>query len=189
MEWERISRETLYEGRVVDVWRDTVRIASNGETRETDYDIVHHPGAAAIVPLLGEGSVVLIHQFRYAVGATIWEIPAGSLGEGETFLDCAVRELAEETGYRAGRWSELMSFYTTPGFCDEELRVLLAEDLTEGEGANEADEHLEVVRIPLDQALAWAGSGKIRDAKSLLGLFAARAHLELAGRWPPVGVG
>lgn len=187
MEWQRVDRETVYEGRVVDVRRDTVRITAHGETRETRYDVIHHPGAAAIVPLLADGTVVLIHQFRYAVGESIWEIPAGSLGEGEPFLDCAVRELAEETGYRAGRWTELIAFYTTPGFCDEELRVFLAEELTEGEGANEADEHLEVVRVPLSQALSWAESGKIRDAKSLLGLWAARAHLEETGHRPPVG--
>ncbi|CAN5201718.1 NUDIX hydrolase [soil metagenome] len=189
MEWVRISRETVYEGRVVDVLRDTVRITADGEERQTKYDVVHHPGAAAIVALFDDGSVALIRQFRYAVGGTIWEIPAGTLDDAETYEACAERELAEETGYRAGSWTPLVAFYTTPGFCDEELRVFLAENLTEGDGHAEADEDLEVERVPLVEALAWAATGKIRDAKTIAGLHAARVHLEGAGRWPMTGEG
>ncbi|HUP00513.1 MAG TPA: NUDIX hydrolase [Gemmatimonadota bacterium] len=183
MQCERIDRETLYRGRVVDVWRDTVRIRADGESRESRYDVVHHPGASAVVPLFSDGTVALIHQYRYPVGDTIWEIPAGTLDGGESYEACAARELEEEAGCRAGRWTHLTTFYTTPGFCDEELRVFLAEDLTECQPANEEDEHLEVVRVPIGDALAWAASGKIRDAKTLLGLFAARDYLAGAGGW------
>ncbi len=189
MRWERIGREKVYEGRIVDVHRDTVRITSGGEERETRYDVVHHPGAAAIVPLFDDGTVALVHQFRYAIGETIWEIPAGTLDGGEAYEACAERELAEETGCRAGSWTPIAAFYATPGFCDEELRVFLAEDLTEGDSRAEADEDLEVERVPLPEALAWIATGKIRDAKSIVGLFAARTHLEGTGRWPPAGRG
>lgn len=184
---ERLARRTVYRGRVVDVHVDTVRIEAHGETRETEYDVVHHPGAASFVPLFEDGTVALIRQLRYAVGGEILEIPAGSLGAGETFEACAEREIEEEIGWRARRWTPLATFYTTPGFSDEEMRLFLAEDLEPGEADPDEDEHLEVVRIPLTEALARIASGEIHDAKTILGLFATRARLEDEGRWPPGG--
>jgi ADP-ribose pyrophosphatase len=184
VDWERIRREVVFEGRVVDVFRDTVRTRRDGVEREAVYDLVHHPGAAAVVPLHEDGTVILLHQFRYALGREIWEIPAGTIEEGEPFLACAHRELEEETGYRAARWTELAAFYASPGFCDEELRVFLAEDLSEGSGGTEPDEHLETVRIPLTEALDWIESGRIVDAKSIVGLLSARERLAAEGRWP-----
>lgn len=187
LEWERLARETVYRGRVVDVWRDRVRTEADGESRETAYDVVHHPGAASIVPLFGDGSVALVRQFRYAVEGEIWEIPAGSLHEGESFEACAEREIEEEIGWRAGRWTELATFYTTPGFCDEEMRLFLAEDLSPGERALDEDEHMTVERISLSEALGMIRTGEIRDAKSIVGLLSTRVWLEEAGRWPPAG--
>lgn len=184
VEWERIGREVVYEGRVVDVHRDRVRLKSPDGERETDYDVVHHPGAAAIVPLFEDGTVALVNQFRYVVGGMVWEIPAGSLDQGESYLACAGRELEEEIGHKAERWTPLATFYTTPGFSDEEMRLFLAEALSPGTSALEEDEALEVVRIPFAGALEWAAAGKIHDAKTLVGLYAARAHLEATGRWP-----
>ena len=183
--WERIGREVAFEGRVVDVWRDRVRIERGGEARETVIDLVHHPGAVAIVALDRDGTVALLRQFRYAAAGEIWEIPAGTLEEGESFEACARRELAEEAGVRAARWTPLVTVYTTPGFCDEEMRVFLAEDLTAAEGTLDADELFELARVPLVEALAWSASGEVRDAKTLVGLYAARARLEREGRWPP----
>jgi ADP-ribose pyrophosphatase len=185
IEWERTGRELVFEGRVIDVFRDTVRTRVDGKERQAVYDLVHHPGAAAVVPLHADGTVSLLHQFRYALGREIWEIPAGTLEEGEPFLECASRELEEETGYRAARWTELVSFYASPGFCDEELRVFLAEDLSEGSGGTEPDEHLETARIPLTEALDWIEAGRIVDAKSIVGLLGARERLAAEGRWPP----
>jgi ADP-ribose pyrophosphatase len=181
--WERVGREAAYEGRVVDVFRDRVRVRRDGEEREAVYDLVHHPGATAIVPLYEDGTVALLHQFRYAVGGEIWEIPAGTLEEGEPFLECARRELEEEIGQRAGRWSLVATFYTSPGFCDEELRVFLAEDLSPGNVRPDPDEHLEVVRVPFAEALAWIGAGKIVDAKTLVGLLRTKEKLDSEGRW------
>lgn len=182
LDWERIRRDAVFTGRVVDVFRDVVRVRRDGTERESVYDLVHHPGAAAIVPLFADGTVALLHQFRYAVGGEIWEIPAGTLEDGEPFEACARRELEEEIGRRAGKWTPLASFYASPGFCDEEIRVFLAEDLTAGEGCPEPDEHLEVVRVPLAEALAWIAAGKIRDAKTVIGLLTARERREPRGR-------
>ena len=181
VDWERVARETAFEGRVVDVFRDTVRLRRDGDERQAVYDLVHHPGATAIVPLFEDGSVALLHQFRYAVGGEIWEIPAGTLEEGESFLDCARRELEEEIGHRAARWTQLASIYTTPGFCDEELHVFLAEELSPGHVGPDPDEHLEVVRTPLQEALAWIAAGRIVDAKTIVGLLRARDHLAADG--------
>lgn len=185
IDWERTGRELVFEGRVIEVFRDTVKTRVDGVERETVYDLVHHPGAAAVVPLHPDGTVSLLHQFRYALGREIWEIPAGTLEEGEPFLECASRELEEETGYRAAHWTELATFHPSPGFCDEELRVFLAEDLSEGSGGTEADEHLETVRVPLAEALTWIEAGRIVDAKSIVGLLCARERLAAEGRWPP----
>lgn len=182
VDWERLARETAFEGRVVDVFRDTVRVRRDGDEREAVYDLVHHPGATAIVPLFEDGSVALLHQFRYAVGGEMWEIPAGTLEEGEEYLECARRELEEEIGHTADHWTELASIYTTPGFCDEMLRVFLAEGLSPGHVGPDPDEHIEVVRIPLAEALAWIANGRIVDAKTIVGLLRARDRLAADGR-------
>lgn len=182
--WERVARESVYAGHVVSVHRDTVRTSRDGATREAVYDVVEHPGATAVVPLFDDGTVALVHQFRYAVGAVIWEIPAGRLGPGESFAACGVRELAEEVGLEAGRWTPLATVFTTPGFSNEELGIFLAEDLTACPAAHDADEHLAVVRVPFGEALARVAAGTIRDAKTLIGLFTARDHLARAGRLP-----
>lgn len=184
VDWQRVGSEPVFEGRVIDVFRDTVRMRRDGVEREAVFDVVRHPGASAIVPLFEDGTVALLHQFRYALGREIWEIPAGTLAAGEPFLDCARRELEEETGQLAGRWTVLATFYTAPGFCDEELRVFLAEELSPGRGALEPDEHLEVSRVPLAEAVVWIGTGRIVDAKTIVGLLRAREHLTAAGRWP-----
>lgn len=184
IEWERLERETVYEGHVVQVHLDTVRVRSPEGSRETEYDVVHHPGAASMVPLFADGAVALVRQFRYPVGGEILEIPAGSLGDGETFEACARRELEEEVGVRGGTWSELATFYTTPGFCDEEMRVFLVEDLEVGERSLDRDEHLRVLRLPFAEALRKIARGEIHDAKTIVGLHTARARLEAEGRWP-----
>ena len=184
VEWERTAREAAFSGRVVDVFRDTVRVRRDGDEKVAVYDLVHHPGATAIVPLYDDGSVALLHQFRYATGGELWEIPAGTLEPGEEPLACARRELEEEIGQRAERWSELARFYTAPGFCDELLIVYLAEDLSPGHVGPDPDEHLEVVRVPLVEALAWIASGRIADAKTIVGLLRARDRLDQEGRAP-----
>lgn len=178
LRWERLGGETVFEGRVVEVRRDRVRIETGAGSRETLYEVVHHPGAVGVLALFSDHTIALLRQFRYPAGETLWEIPAGTLAPGESFRTCAERELAEETGHRAGRWLRLARFFTTPGFCDEVMEIWLAEELEAGATDHDEDEHIEVVRLPLARALDMAASGEIRDAKTLAALWAARVHLE-----------
>lgn len=185
VEWERLDREVAYEGHVVDVYRDRVRTRRDGRVRETSYDVVHHPGAASVVALFPDRTVALVRQFRYVVEGEIWEIPAGTVQAGESFETCAARELEEEIGWRPGRLEPLSTFYTTPGFSDERMRVFLAEGLERGSRDLDEDEHLTVERVPLETALEWIDEGRIRDAKTIVGLLGARRRLAELGRWPP----
>jgi ADP-ribose pyrophosphatase len=149
-----------YDGRlirvVVEQW--------HGDERE----IVEHPGAVAVVAVDAEDHVVLVRQFRAPARAEVLELPAGTLDQGEGPLECARRELREETGLHGGRWAELASFWSTPGFCRERVTVFLAEDLEEGEPSPSADEELELVRRPVAEVAN--GLDEIEDAKTLVGL-------------------
>jgi len=138
--------------------------------RRGAFEIVRHPGGAAVLPVLADGRVLLIRQFRPAVGTSILELPAGKLEAGEEPLLCAARELEEETGYRAGRLEPLGQMWTAVGFCDELLHLFLARDLSRGEQALEPDEFIETVPLPLDEALALLRRGEIRDGKTQLAL-------------------
>jgi len=145
--------------------------------RRTTLEVVRHPGAAAIVALDDSGCVVLLHQFRHAAGGYIWEIPAGTLAEGEAPAACARRELREETGLDASRWNDLGRILTTPGFCDERIHLFLARDLSTATAQLDDDEILTVSRVPLAHALAMIISGEIEDAKSIAALHRASALL------------
>ncbi len=171
----------IYTGRVINLDLDRVNLP-NGTTAELE--MIRHPGASAIVPVLGDAgaadpTLILIRQYRHAAAGYLYEIPAGRLNDGEDPAECARRELAEETGYRAERVEHLFSMFTTPGFTDERIHVFRATGLTEGPTAQEADEILDVERLPLSRALALIGQGEIQDAKTALSiLFLARFGAE-----------
>jgi ADP-ribose pyrophosphatase len=131
-------------------------------------DLILHPGAVAVLPLVDSAQVCLVRNQRPAVGQTLWEIPAGTLEPGEAPEAAAVRELAEETGYRAARWRKLAAFFPSPGVLDEQTHLFLAEDLTPGVLNLEKGEELEPCILPWTQTLAWALDGTIRDAKTLI---------------------
>ncbi len=169
----REGRERVYAGKSIEVYRDAVHLP-NG--RRTTLDLVEHPGASAIVPFEDDDTVLLIRQYRYAAGGTIWEIPAGKL-DGEDPAVCAARELEEEVGRRAGRLVALASIWTTPGFTDERIHLFAAFDLEEVPHRREADEIIEVVPMPLARALELVYSGELDDAKSALALVHAAHHL------------
>lgn len=170
---ERLASERVFTGRVLSLEVDRVRLPGGGEAVR---EVVRHPGAAVIVPILGDGRVVLVRQFRYAAGETLLELPAGKREADEDPAACAARELAEETGLRAARLDYLIGYYTAPGFTDEFLHCFVASGLTPAAGAvRDADEHCELVPLPLDEALCRIAAGEIRDAKTILGLlFLAR---------------
>jgi ADP-ribose pyrophosphatase len=138
-----------------------------------ELDLVRHPGASAVVPFISLDEVLLIRQYRYATGGEILEVPAGKLDGGEDPTVCAVRELEEEAGRRAGRIEHLDSIWTSPGFTDERIHLFAAFDLEEVPQRLEADEVIEVVRMPLAEALELVWSGELPDAKSSLALIHA----------------
>ncbi|MEM9176736.1 MAG: NUDIX hydrolase [Myxococcota bacterium] len=140
--------------------------------RRVEFDFVRHPGAAAVVPFMDDGRVLMIRQFRFATGGEILEVPAGKLDPGEAPEVCAARELEEETGYRAGRLERLGSIWTTPGFCDEIIHLYAAFDLEPAEQRLEPDEIIELVPTPLDEALD-ALSGPVVDGKTATALLLA----------------
>jgi ADP-ribose pyrophosphatase len=177
-----ISSEVLRRSRVLEFRIDTVE-APDGH--RSTRDIAGHPGGVGMVAIDADGNVLLVRQWRHAVGRALLEIPAGTLdrhpdGSVEEHLGAAKRELEEETGYRAGSWRHLAGFYTAPGFTSELMHVYLAEDLSpahEGRLGPDEDERLELERLPLGEAVAMAERGEFADAKSIVGLLlAARAR-------------
>jgi ADP-ribose pyrophosphatase len=142
-----------------------------------ELDIVRHPGAAAVVPFVSERDVLLIRQYRHAAGGMILEVPAGKLDPGEPPEVCAARELAEEAGQRPGRLLRTGAIWTTPGFTDERIHLFAAFDLTPVPRSPDDDELIEVLRLPLDDALQRVWSGELSDAKSALALLHAARHL------------
>jgi ADP-ribose pyrophosphatase len=159
-----LERREVFRGRVLTLFLDRVRLPDG---REATREVLRHPGAVAVVAQRDDGRVVLVRQFRHAVGQELLELPAGKLGPGEDPLDCARRELEEETGYRAGRWERLGSFLTSPGFTDEIMHLFLARELVPGWHRPDDDEFLEVVEADPAELLRTGG---ILDGKSILGL-------------------
>jgi len=169
---ERVRSRRAYDGRLIKVDADTV-MGPNGT--EFDLEVIRHPGAAAIVPLLSDldaedPSILLLEQYRYAAGGTIWEVPAGVLEPGEDPADCAKRELLEETGAQATKIEHLTTVFTTPGFTDEVIHLFLATGLTVGEPDHEHDEFIQVKARPLSETLRMIKSGEIVDAKSIVAI-------------------
>jgi ADP-ribose pyrophosphatase len=162
-----MTREVFYRGRKIQVALET-EVAADGQP--VTRDIIIHPGAVAVLPMVAVDRVCLLRNRRPNAGATLIEIPAGTLEPGEDPAAAGPRELAEETGYRAGRWRKLTEFYPSPGVLSELLHVYVAEDLTSGEMALERDEDLEPFIVDWPQAMAWALDGTIRDAKTLVTL-------------------
>jgi ADP-ribose pyrophosphatase len=140
--------------------------------RRVALDLVHHPGAAAVVPFLDDERVLLIRQHRHATGGALMEVPAGKLDPGESPEACAARELEEETGYRPGRLERLGSIWTTPGFCDEVIHLFAAYDLEPTQQRLEPDEIIELVPTPLAEALD-ALDGPVVDGKTATALLLA----------------
>jgi ADP-ribose pyrophosphatase len=162
-----MTRQIHYRGKKIQVALETT-VGADGQPLERD--IVIHPGAVAILPLVTAGRVCLLRNRRPNVGDTLIEIPAGTLEPGEAPERAAPRELAEETGYQAGRWRKLAEFFPSPGVLSEKTHLFLAEELTPGAMRPERDEELEPFVVDWQQAVEWALGGMIRDAKTLVAL-------------------
>jgi ADP-ribose pyrophosphatase len=165
---------TVFQGRVLTLNLEQV-VLPNGTA--TELEIAHHPGGATVVAVDAVGRVCLLRQYRHAAGGWIIELPAGKLDHGEPPLDCARRELAEESGVSAERWEKLGAFFSSPGVLTEVIHVYLARELSPVEAHPEPHEVIEVQWIALHEAMAMATDGRIADAKTLVGLFWAAAAL------------
>ncbi len=152
-------------------------LATLPDGRRVELDVVRHPGASAVVPFVSEEDVLLIRQYRHAAGGSILEVPAGKLDPGEDPLTCATRELEEETGYRGDRLEPLGWIFTTPGFTDEVIHLFAAFELHQTQQQLDGNEYIEVLRMPLAEALARVYRGEIPDAKSALALLHAAHRL------------
>ncbi len=162
-----LKSEKVFEGRLIGVRKDEVRLP-NG--RMSVREVVEHPGAVAIVPLLEDDRVVLVRQFRYAVGKALMEIPAGTRHPNEPPEECAQRELREETGYIAQQLTHLTDFYVAPGYSTELIHLFVATGLQPAKGEQDEDELVEVVTLPLSEAVAAIERGEVQDAKTIVGL-------------------
>ncbi len=168
------DRQLLHRGRVFDFTLETITL-ENDET--VTLEVIRHPGAAAIVAMTDTGALLLLRQYRHAVGGTIWEIPAGTLNDGESPEDCARRELIEETGYAARTWKRLGEITPVPGYSDERIHLFLATDLSPDRQRLDRDELIQVRSVSVKDALEMIDDGRIQDAKSIAAL--ALAHRRL----------
>ncbi|VTU01383.1 adp-ribose pyrophosphatase : NUDIX hydrolase OS=Thermotoga thermarum DSM 5069 GN=Theth_1970 PE=3 SV=1: NUDIX [Gemmataceae bacterium] len=162
-----MPREIVHVGRKIRVAVDTTTTADGQTIRR---DVVLHPGAVVILPVLDAEHVVLLRNHRFTIDETLWEVPAGTVEPNEPLQTCAERELAEETGYTAAKWRSLGYLYASPGVLNEKLHLFIAEDLTAGAPRPEADEQLQAVTVRLDEAIRMCLSGEIKDAKTITSL-------------------
>lgn len=163
-----VKSETIYQGKVIHLHLDEVQLP-NGKSASRE--IVRHPGAVAIIAITPEKRMVFVRQFRKPLDKTILEIPAGKLEKGEDPLDCAKRELIEETGYQAEEMNFVNKFYTSPGFADELLYIYEGTNLTAGDARPDEDEFVDLVELTLDEAFERIQTGEITDAKTILAVY------------------
>jgi ADP-ribose pyrophosphatase len=170
-----MTNEILYQSKLYHIEK-TWQTGRSGQQLERH--VIVHPGAVGILPLLDDGRVVLLRQYRVAVDAYLIELPAGTLEPGEAPIVTAHRELIEETGYAAGKMEPLITFYSSPGILREKLHLFVATDLTPGESALEDGEDIEQFVADWDEIREWIARGEITDAKTLIGLlhYSAASH-------------
>ena len=168
-----LNSELVYNGGLLKVYRDDVELI-NGMTSWRE--IIRHPGAVVVVPIDKDGNIHLVRQFRYPYGKPVLEVPAGKLEYGEEPFPAAQRELSEEIGAEAAKWTPMGQMLPTPGFCDELQHVYLAEELTFGETHPDEDEFLEHVVMPFEEAVAMAVDGQLEDSKTVAAIL--RAYLK-----------
>jgi ADP-ribose pyrophosphatase len=175
---ERVTKSRrIYDGRVVSLREDTVELVGG---RSALREIVEHGEVVVIVPLDGDGNVLLVRQYRLPARDVLLEVPAGGVDEGESVEDAAQRELQEETGYRAAKLARIGGFFVSPGYCTEFIHVFLATGLKARALEGDADEDIVVERLPLSEAMLLIDSGEIKDGKSIIGLLLAFRRAQLA---------
>lgn len=175
IECKTISREEIYKGKIISLVKDTITLP-NGKTAIRE--VILHNGASAIVPIDDEGNILLVRQYRQPIQKELLEIPAGLLEKGEEPLECAKRELEEETGYKAKEFSHLCSMYSAVGFSTEKIHIFLATGLYEGKQSLDEDEFVNVEKYSLDEAIDMILDGRIEDGKTVSGILAAKKLMD-----------
>ena len=174
MQERKLSSEMKFDGKLIKVTYDIADV--NG--KEAWREVVHHPGASAVIAIDEDNRIIMEKQFRYALNDYLLEIPAGKLDAGEDPLVCAKRELEEETGIIASEWISLGTIATSPGFCNEVIHLYVAKGLSKGEIHWDEDEYVEVERYTFDELLQRISEEKIKDSKTLSALLLARPYLK-----------
>lgn len=164
---EQLESQTLYDGKIIRVVKDRVRL-ENG--KEAFREVVRHPGGVCVLALTPKQEVLLVRQFRYPYGEELLELPAGKREPGEDPRLCGIRELEEETGYQADEFLDFGRLYPTPGYCSEIIHLFLARGLRPTRQHLDEDEFLDVVKLPLSEALAQVMDGRLPDAKTQIAL-------------------
>ncbi len=163
----QLVSELVYDGQMLKVREDLVRLPDGNAARR---EWVEHPGAVVMIPLLDKDTVLLERQFRYPLKRHFYELPAGKMESGETALRTAQRELREECGYQAAQWRHLTTLHPCIGYSDERIDLYLARELTHTGSALDEGEFLELVPLPVSEALSWIKSGRVTDVKTIAGL-------------------
>lgn len=172
---EMVSQKTVYEGHIVNVRMDKARLLDG---RIADREVVSHPGAVAVFAMDEADNVILVRQFRYAMGEVVLELPAGKLEPGEDPADSGLRELEEETGLVPKIYEPMGCIYSSPGIFEEKIHLFFARDLVQGPDHPDDGEFVEVVRIPYAQLVDMAARGEIKDSKTLAGILKASLRLK-----------
>jgi ADP-ribose pyrophosphatase len=163
----RIASEDVFDGRLLHIKRDTVRMPDGAQAMR---EFVVHPGAAMIIPRLPDGRLLFERQFRYPLSRVFIEFPAGKVDPGEDPLAAAMRELIEETGYTAARWSSLATMHPVISYSTEQIDIFVADELTHVGAQLDVGEFIDTFSATLDEALLWLDRGDITDSKTMIGL-------------------
>lgn len=172
LEEKKLDRDLVYDGSLLKVYCDQVELV-NG--KQTVREWINHPGAAAVLPVLDGKETILVKQFRYPITRETLEIPAGKLDPGESPLDCAARELKEETGLFGGELIKIGSLVTTPAFTNEEIHLYLSKNPSMGSSDTDEGEFINTVILSLEKVMLWIEEGKIKDAKTITAFLMAKA--------------
>lgn len=175
MSYEVKKSEIVYKGKIFNLEKDVITLPDG---RETVRETIRHGGAAAMIPIDNEGKIIFVRQYRHSAGKEVLEIPAGTIEKGEDPYNCAIREIQEETSYKAGKMTFLFKMFSAIGFCSEQIYIYLAENLEKGEFNMDEDEFITIERYTLKESIELIYKGEICDSKTISAIFAYKDYIE-----------